>query len=365
MLEDGKELIDIKSLNFDELCRLTVKFGEKNFRAGQLYQWLHKKLVTDFSQCTNLPSAFRSKLQAGCRLTALEPIRIQTSKLDGTQKFLFRLYDGNVIESVLMKYHHGNSVCISSQVGCRMGCRFCASTLDGMVRNLTPSEMLDQIYRIQEISGERVDNVVVMGSGEPMDNYDNLVRFIELLNAEKGLNISARNLTVSTCGLVPKIRELADLKLQITLAISLHAPNDELRRTMMPIANKYSIDEIMDACRYYLSQTNRRISFEYSLVKGVNDSAECANQLISLVHGLNCHINLIPVNPIKERDYEQSEQKAIHEFKNKLEKNGVNVTIRREMGRDIDGACGQLRKSYMEDSHEGSDSNGHRADESC
>ena len=248
-----------------------------------------------------------------------------------------------------MKYHHGNSVCISSQVGCRMGCRFCASTLDGMVRCLAPSEMLDQIYTIQRLSGERVDNVVVMGSGEPFDNFDNLVKFLHLLNSDKGLNISARNITVSTCGLVPKIRQLADMKLQITLAISLHAPNDELRKTMMPIANKYSVEEIIEACRYYIEQTGRRISFEYSLVKGVNDTKECADQLIALVRNMKCHINLIPVNPIKERDYEQSEKKSINEFKNKLEKSGINVTIRREMGRDIDGACGQLRKSYMEE----------------
>ena len=209
--------------------------------------------------------------------------------------------------------------------------------------------MLDQIYTIQRLSGERVDNVVVMGSGEPFDNYDNLLKFIKLLNCEKGLNISARNITVSTCGLVPKIRQLADMKLQITLAISLHAPNDELRKTMMPIANKYSISEIMEACRYYIEQTGRRISFEYSLVKGVNDTKECADQLIALVRNMKCHINLIPVNPIKERDYEQSEKKSINDFKNKLEKSGINVTIRREMGRDIDGACGQLRKSYMEE----------------
>ena len=229
-----------------------------------------------------------------------------------------------------------------------MGCRFCASTLDGMVRNLAPSEMLDQIYRIQTISGERVDNIVIMGSGEPMDNFQNVVQFLKLINSDKGLHISARNITVSTCGLVDKIRELADLQLQITLAISLHAPNDELRKTMMPIANKYSIEQIMEACRYYLKQTGRRISFEYSLVKGVNDTQECAEQLSGLLHGMNCHVNLIPVNPIKERDYRQSEKKAIAAFKNKLERNGINVTIRREMGRDIDGACGQLRKSYME-----------------
>ena len=229
-----------------------------------------------------------------------------------------------------------------------MGCRFCASTLDGMVRNLAPSEMLDQIYRIQTISGERVDNIVIMGSGEPMDNFQNVVQFLKLINSDKGLHISARNITVSTCVLVDKIRELADLQLQITLAISLHAPNDELRKTMMPIANKYSIEQIMEACRYYLRQTGRRISFEYSLVKGVNDTQECAEQLSGLLHGMNCHVNLIPVNPIKERDYRQSEKQAIAAFKNKLERNGINVTIRREMGRDIDGACGQLRKSYME-----------------
>lgn len=228
-----------------------------------------------------------------------------------------------------------------------MGCRFCASTLDGMVRNLAPSEMLDQIYRIQTISGERVDNIVIMGSGEPMDNFQNVVQFLKLINSDKGLHISARNITVSTCGLVDKIRELADLQLQITLAISLHAPNDELRKTMMPIANKYSIEQIMEACRYYLRQTGRRISFEYSLVKGVNDTQECAEQLSGLLHGMNCHVNLIPVNPIKERDYRQSEKQAIAAFKNKLERNGINVTIRREMGRDIDGACGQLRKSYI------------------
>ena len=338
---------DIKSMSAEELEEFIVNLGDKKFRGAQIFQWLHQKLVTSFDEMTNLSKALREKLEKECRITALRAEAVQVSKLDQTTKYLFELYDKNLIESVLMKYHHGNSVCISSQVGCRMGCRFCASTLDGCVRNLTPSEMLDQIYTIQKMSGERVDNVVVMGSGEPLDNYENLLKFISLLNSEKGLNISARNITVSTCGLVPEIFKLADRKLQITLAVSLHAPNDELRKTMMPIANKYSVDEIMDACRYYILQTGRRISFEYSLVRDVNDSEDCARQLISLVKGMNCHINLIPVNPIKERDYRQSEQKAIHAFKNKLEKNGINVTIRREMGRDIDGACGQLRKSYI------------------
>jgi 23S rRNA (adenine2503-C2)-methyltransferase len=247
-----------------------------------------------------------------------------------------------------MRYKHGNSVCISSQVGCRMGCRFCASTLDGLVRGLTAGEMLDQIYRIGEDIGERISNVVVMGTGEPLDNYENLLRFIQLLTDENGINISQRNLTVSTCGIVPKMRELADEKLSITLALSLHASSQEKRLELMPVANKYNIHEVLDACKYYFNQTGRRITFEYSLVGGVNDTDEDATRLSQLIKGINCHVNLIPVNPIKERDYVQSNARVIEAFKNKLEKNGINVTIRREMGRDIDGACGQLRKRYKE-----------------
>ena len=342
------EKIDIKSLNYDELADYIVSIGEKKFRAAQLYSWMHEKLACSYDEMTNISDKLKKVLKENTLYTCLEPVRVQESQIDGTKKYLFRLYDGNLIESVFMRYHHGNSVCISSQVGCKMGCRFCASTLNGCVRNLEPSEMLDQIYRIQSLTGERVSNIVIMGYGEPMDNYDNVVKFLGLINSDKGLNISQRNITVSTCGLVPRIKQLAELKLQITLAISLHAPNDELRKTMMPIAYTYSIEQIMDACRYYLSQTARRISFEYSLVKGVNDSPECARQLIKLVHGMNCHINLIPVNPIKERDYEQSEKNSIHNFKEILEKAGVNVTIRREMGRDIDGACGQLRQNHIE-----------------
>ena len=343
---------DIKSLNYNELVQYVESINEKKFRAAQLYSWMHEKLAESYDEMTNISDKLKNTLKEDTLYTSLKIVKMQESRIDGTRKYLFELYDGNLIESVLMKYHHGNSVCISSQVGCRMGCRFCASTLDGCVRNLTPSEMLDQIYTIQKISGERVDNVVVMGSGEPMDNFDNIIRFLSLLNSEQGLNISARNITVSTCGIVPKIIELADKKLQITLAISLHAPNDELRKTMMPIANKYSIEEIMEACRYYLKQTNRRISFEYSLVKDVNDTEECAQQLISLVKGMNCHINLIPVNPIKERDFVQTGKKAVERFKRVLEKNRINVTIRREMGRDINGACGQLRNDAMREERE-------------
>ena len=279
---------------------------------------------------------------------ALEKVEVQISDLDGTRKYLFRLPDGHVIESVLMKYHHGNSVCISTQVGCRMGCRFCASTIGGLIRNLTCGEMLDQIYRIQKDSGERVSNVVLMGTGEPLDNYDHVLRFLRMVSDESGLNISQRNITLSTCGIVPKIRALADEKLQITLALSLHAPNDEKRQALMPVANKYSIAEILSACQYYYKQTGRRISFEYSLVGGQNDSAEDAKMLAGLLKGLNCHVNLIPVNPVKERSFSPSDKKVILNFKNKLEKYRINVTIRREMGQDIDGACGQLRKSYLE-----------------
>ena len=253
-----------------------------------------------------------------------------------------------MVESVLMRYKHGNSVCISSQVGCRMGCRFCASTLDGLVRNLTPAEMLEQIYRISADTGERVSNVVVMGTGEPLDNYDNLLTFIRMLTDENGLHISQRNITVSTCGLVPRIRDLAKEDLQITLALSLHASSQEKRLELMPVAKAYEIHEVVDALRDYFEKTGRRVTFEYSLVAGVNDSEEDAKQLSELIRGINCHVNLIPVNPIKERDFVQPDGKAVQEFKNKLEKCRINVTIRREMGRDIDGACGQLRKRYSE-----------------
>ena len=345
------EKTDIKSMTLSELeVFITEVLGEKKFRAKQIYEWMHVRLVDSFDEMTNLSKDLRKKLSERCVLTHLEIVEKYVSAIDGTAKYLFKLSDDRIIESVLMHYKHGNSVCISSQVGCRMGCRFCASTLGGLERQMLASEMLDEIYQIQKDSGERVSNVVVMGTGEPLDNYDALVRMIEILTHAPGLDISQRNVTVSTCGLVPKIYELADLKLQITLSISLHAVNDEKRRELMPIANTYSIEEILKACRYYYSQNNRRITFEYSLVKGVNDSREDAKALAALLEGMNCHINLIPVNPIEERDYRQTEADAVLKFKNMLEKYGRNVTIRREMGRDIQAACGQLRKKYMEQS---------------
>ena len=339
---------DCKSMLPEELKVLAEQLGEKPFRAAQLFGWMHEKNVRSYDEMTNLPASFRKKLETKYPLTVLDCVEMQVSKLDGTRKFLFRLEDGNVVESVWMEYHHGNSVCISTQVGCKMGCRFCASTLGGWVRNLKPSEMLEQIYQIQRIMKARVSNIVLMGTGEPMDNYDAVVRFIRLVSHEKGLNISQRNITVSTCGIVPRIRQFADEGLNVTLALSLHAPNDEKRRELMPIANRYSLEEVLAACRYYFDRTGRRLTFEYSLVGGKNDSEEDARQLAGLLKGLNCHVNLIPVNPIKERNYVQSGQKVIEAFKNKLEKYKINVTIRREMGRDIDGACGQLRKSYMD-----------------
>lgn len=344
---------DIKSLYLPELEEQIREMGGKAFRAKQIYQWLHEKLVTDFDEMSNLPKDLREQLKERFSLTALSPVDVQISRIDGTRKYLFRLWDGNVIESVWMQYHHGNSVCISSQVGCRMGCRFCASTLDGLERNLSASEMLDQVYRIQALTGERVSNVVIMGSGEPMDNYDNVIRFVRMISDGQGLHISQRNITVSTCGIVPGIRSLAEEDLQITLALSLHAPNDEVRKTLMPIANRYALKDVLDACRYYFEKTGRRLTFEYSLVSGVNDNIQEARALAALLKNMHGHVNLIPVNPIKERDYVQSGQRAIQEFKNYLEKNGINVTIRREMGRDINGACGQLRKSFLDDERKG------------
>ena len=339
---------DIKSLNLAELKKEMELIGEKPFRAAQIYEWLHKKLCDSFDEMTNLSVSLREKLSERYEIAKAEPVDIRTSKIDDTKKFLFRLNDGNVIESVWMKYHHGNSVCISSQVGCRMGCTFCASTIDGMVRNLRPSEMLEQIYRIQKITQERVSNIVVMGSGEPFDNFENLLKFIELITSDCGLDISQRNITVSTCGLVGRIYELAEKKLQITLALSLHASDDETRRTLMPVANKYSIDEILKACDYYYKTTGRRVTYEYSLVGGVNDSEQHAVSLAKLLKGRHCHVNLIPVNPVKERKYVRSNRERVVKFKNILEKYAINVSIRRELGMDIDGACGQLRRSYRE-----------------
>ena len=343
---------DIRAYEYEELQKELERLGEKPFRAKQIYEWLHVKLADRFDEMTNLSVKLREKLAEEYDIFPVQMAERQQSKLDGTNKFLFRLYDGNMVESVLMRYKHGNSVCISSQAGCRMGCVFCASTIGGLKRNLSASEMLGQIYQIQKIIGERVSNVVIMGTGEPLDNYNNFLKFIHILTDEHGLNISQRNVTVSTCGLVPKIRELADQGLTITLALSLHAPNDEVRKSLMPIARTYALKDVLAACHYYFEKTGRRMTFEYSLVQGVNDNLDEARELAALIQDQHGHVNLIPVNPIKERSYVQSGRKAIEAFKGCLESKGINVTIRREMGRDIDGACGQLRKSYMDKEQE-------------
>ena len=339
------EKTDIKSMTIEELKSFFIELGEKAFRATQIFGWLHEKRVASYEEMTNVSKGLRERLEQECQLTTLKEID-RLESVDGTIKFLFELEDGQAIESVLMKYHHGNSVCISSQVGCRMGCKFCASTLGGLVRHLKASEMLEQIYEIERMTGETVSNVVVMGTGEPMDNYDNLVRFVRILSAKEGKNISVRNITVSTCGLVEGIRKLAEEGLPLTLALSLHAPNDAIRKQLMPVANKYSIEEVLQACDYYYGKTSRRITYEYSLVKGVNDSTECAKELVMRLKGKNCHVNLIPVNPIKERDFQKSKNESIQNFKNILEKSRIPVTVRREMGSDINAACGQLRRSH-------------------
>ena len=341
--------MDIKSLYIDELIGEMKKLRQPEFRGKQLFEWLHSKQATSYDEMTNLPKDLREDLKEKYPLTVLEEVDSLHSQEDSTVKYLFKLHDGNIIESVLMKYKHGNTVCVSSQVGCKMGCTFCASTIGGKQRDLLASEMLDQVYRIQEISGERVSNVVVMGVGEPFDNYDNLVRFLRILIDEKAINIAARSITVSTCGIPDRIRDFAKEGMQVTLALSLHAPNNELRQKMMPVAKKYDLDEVMDAFKFYYDETGRRLTFEYCLVDGLNDEEEHAIELVNLVKGLNCHVNLIPINPIKEREYKKSKNLKIQMFKNILEKYRINVTIRREMGADIEAACGQLRKSYMDE----------------
>jgi len=335
---------DLRSFNMQELQNIIVELGEAKFRASQIFDWIHKKQADSFEDMKNVSRQLKEKLEKGYSIYTVKKERVQESKEDGTRKYLFELWDGEYVESVFMRYSHGNSVCVSSQVGCRMGCSFCASTIDGLVRNLSAGEMLGQIDAIMKDTGERVSNVVIMGSGEPFDNYDNVIKFMKLLNDENGINISGRNITVSTCGLVDKITDFANEEMTATLAISLHASNDEKRREIMPIANRYTIEEIISACKYFFDKTGRRLTFEYSLIAGVNDSEKEANELSSLLRGLNCHVNLIPVNPVKESGYKSPSKEAANAFKNKLEKNHINVTIRREMGRDIDGACGQLRR---------------------
>lgn len=335
---------DLRSLTYGELKATLLSYNQKGFRADQIFDWLHKKSVTDFTELRNIPKDLRQSLSEQYSIYPVKMQTVQISKKDGTRKYLFGLHDGNLIESVFMRYEHGNSVCVSSQVGCRMGCRFCASTTGGLLRNLTAGEILGQVYEIERDTGERVGNIVIMGTGEPLDNYDNVLAFIRLICDERGRGISERNITLSTCGLTEGIRRLSREKLAITLAISLHAPNDTVRKQLMPVANRYTIKEILSACREYYEETGRRLTFEYSLAEGINDREEDATELSSLLRGLNCHVNLIAVNPVTESGFAPPKRQTVLAFQNKLEKNHINVTIRRELGRDIDGACGQLRR---------------------
>jgi len=333
----------------EELSKEVASMGEPGFRAGQIFDWIHTRRVLSFSEMTNLPAKFREELGQRFRITVMHPEKVLVSGIDGTRKYVFSLFCGNVIEAVFMRYHHGNSVCISSQVGCRMGCTFCASTLDGCVRSLTAAEMLYEVYMIEKDTGERVSNIVIMGSGEPFDNYDEVVRFIRLITDQRGTGLSARNITLSTCGIVPGMLRFAEEGLPVTLALSLHAPNQKLRERMMPVAKAYPMDSVLDACRTYFKKTGRRISFEYSVVKDVNDSEENARELAERIRDIHGHVNLIPVNPVEETGYRSPEREHVLRFQKVLTGLGINATIRREMGRDISSACGQLRRRHIND----------------
>ena len=336
---------DLKSMNYEEIAAALKEMGEPAFRAKQVFTWLHRG-VRGFDEMTDLPKQLRQKLEDRYFITVPQIVRKQQSAKDGTIKYLWRLRDGNCVETVLMRYHHGNSVCISSEVGCAMVCAFCASTKGGLVRRLTPSEMVDQVLFASLDSGLDISNIVLMGIGEPLDNYDTVLRFLELINSPDGMNIGMRHISLSTCGLVDKIKRLADEKLQLTLSVSLHAPLDEIRSSIMPVNRKYNVDTLLDACREYFQKTGRRISFEYAMIRGVNDSKQIAEILAKRLDGIAAHVNLIPLNNIEESPLKPSTRKAVMEFQQVLEKHGIPATVRRTLGSDIDASCGQLRRKY-------------------
>lgn len=338
--------MDLRDLTIEELKQYLETIGEKPFRAKQIFKWIHRS-IEDIDEMSDLSKDLREKLKNKVYICNMDIIGKEESKLDGTKKYLMAMKDGNVIECVFMKYNHGNSICISTQAGCRMGCTFCASTIGGKNRDLTAGEMIGQVLKVQNDTGENISNIVLMGTGEPFDNYDNVMKFLRLVNSKDGINIGMRHITISTCGLVPEIKKLADENIQVTLAISLHSPNDEIRKTIMPVARKYSLDELMDACRYYINKTGRRVTFEYSLIDGVNDFEEHALDIVRLLKGMLCHVNLIPINIVKERDYKKSQKQRVDSFKDILEKGGISTTTRRELGSDIEAACGQLRRQYL------------------
>lgn len=336
---------NLKSMTIPEIGAVLKEMNQPGFRAKQVYTWLHKG-VRSYDEMTNLPQSLRSALAQQYPIKAPEVVRKQESARDGTIKYLWKLSDGNCVETVLMRYHYGNTVCISTEVGCRMGCAFCASTLGGLVRRLEPFEMLDQVLFTQVDSGLPVSHIVLMGIGEPLDNFDNVMRFLELVNSEEGMNISMRHISLSTCGLVPKIRELAEKKLQLTLSVSLHAPNDEIRNRIMPVNKAYPTEELLQACRDYYAATNRRISFEYAMIDGVNDTEAAAKELLRRMKGLPAHFNLIPLNHVEESPLKPSTRQAVARFQKTLEDGGIPATVRRTLGGDIDASCGQLRRKY-------------------
>ncbi len=338
----------LRSMTIPELSQLLKELGQPAFRAKQVFTWLHKG-VRSYEEMTNLPKALRDTLEENYPLHAPEVVRKQESQKDGTIKYLWELSDGNCVETVLMRYHYGNTVCISTEVGCRMGCAFCASTLGGLVRRLEPNEMLEQVMFTQLDSGLPISHIVLMGIGEPLDNFDNVMRFLELVNSPEGMNISMRHISLSTCGLVPGIDKLAEKKLQLTLSVSLHAPTDEIRNTIMPVNKAYPTEELLAACRRYYEKTGRRISFEYAMINGVNDTPEAAKTLLKRLKGLPAHMNLIPLNHVEESPLKPSTRQAVQQFQNLLEQGGVPATVRRTLGGDIDASCGQLRRKYTKE----------------
>ncbi len=339
--------IDIKSLNIAELEVLMAEYKQPRFRAGQLFRWLQSG-VEAFSQMTDMPKSFREQLERECYIANVKILRRLVSKIDGTVKYLYELFDGETIESVLMKYEHGYSLCISTQVGCRMGCSFCASGLNGLIRHLTASEMLAQITCAQKDNNIRISNIVMMGMGEPLDNFENSVKFLELVSSEKGLNIGLRHISLSTSGVVSGIERLKEYNFPVTLSVSLHAPRDDIRSDMMKINNRWNIEELLNACKEYQKKTTRRISFEYALIDGVNDTKECADLLAKRLKGIMCHINLIPANPVKENTFKKPDRNKILKFRDWLTDSGINATVRRTLGADIDASCGQLRRKEQE-----------------
>ena len=340
--------MNLKSMTLGEMTQLFKEMGQPAFRAKQIYTWLHKG-VRNYDEMTNLPKPLRERLAGDYPIHAPQVVRKQESQRDGTIKYLWQLSDGNCVETVLMRYHYGNTVCISTEVGCRMGCAFCASTLGGLVRRLEPFEMLDQVLFTQVDSGQPISHIVLMGIGEPLDNFDNVMRFLELVNSPEGMHISMRHISLSTCGLVPKIDELAKRNLQLTLSVSLHAPNDAVRDTIMPVNRAYPSQELLDACRRYYAATSRRISFEYAMINGVNDRPEDARELLRRMKGLPCHFNLIPLNHVEESPLKPSTREAVAAFQKILEDGGIPATVRRTLGGDIDASCGQLRRKFTKE----------------